>query len=700
MFDFYIVFTCVLLGENGKLWKPGETPRTSVVCSRHFTNESFFMGPKRRRLKPQVVPSIFEDYPIHKQKKVSERRKIKKHEIFNMPPPSMTSLSMSASVMSSPPMLASFMHPLSADLDMNHQSSNFPGVNTKDASTNTNITVMQMKNQKTQIRNLQEKIRRINKNVAKYKQKIKELEKENKNLRLKISTSKSNEIEESIGKTPKADFLKEQLKAFGKKKNRWGDNSIRYAILLHSKSPSAYNFIRDNDILSLPSRSTLKRYVGFTTGNSVTTLMKQRLFQEAARTKCNAERFGSIIIDEMSIKSRSTYNKFADEIVGDVSMNGLENKIGLENVLANRLLCFVFSGLSTRIKLPVAYYFTKSLKGEHLYALTIEVLREVEKAGFVVVRIVTDNHLTNVKLFSLLSNEPSPKPVIAHPLDSERFLFLSFDVCHILKNIRSLFLSRNMQNGKDKISSSFLKMLYDLQKDCIVKPVRNLTAKHLYPTSFEKMHVGRAVRIFKEDIIGALTYLHQHGQRFGINGFKDASKTIEFLSIINKWFTILNVKNTSYFFKSRNDNAQHFSSIDDERLIWLQNDFLSYLEAWKANCSDKSQFLSKETYMAIKVTTESAVSCIKYLLEQGFQYVLTRKFTSDDIEILFSYVRRLSGSNDQTDALSAIQSLHKILVTGKVSSSLASNIEFNDDGDWMSGNLFQNQSKEGSKLII
>ncbi|CAN8007159.1 unnamed protein product [Ixodes pacificus] len=56
---------------------------------------------------------------------------------------------------------------------------------------------------------------------------------------------------------------------------------------------------------------------------------------------------------------------------------------------------------------------------------------------------------------------------IEHPCNSERLLFLSFDYCHVLKNVRSQFLARDM--GKDgEISSSHIKKIYDMQKklDC------------------------------------------------------------------------------------------------------------------------------------------------------------------------------------------------------------------------------------------
>jgi hypothetical protein len=60
------------------------------------------------------------------------------------------------------------------------------------------------------------------------------------------------------------------------------------------------------------------------------------------------------------------------------------------------------------------------------------------------------------------------------------------------------------------ISSKYLKKLYDLQKNLIVKPVKFLTKKHLYPTNFEKMNVRRAGEIFSPQVTAALSYLEKY----------------------------------------------------------------------------------------------------------------------------------------------------------------------------------------------
>lgn len=79
----------------------------------------------------------------------------------------------------------------------------------------------------------------------------------------------------------KALFLQEQLSFLSKPKGRWREETICNCVVWHSKSPSAYNVLRETGVLSLPSRSTLKRYIGACTGEMVSSLIKQRLYMEA-----------------------------------------------------------------------------------------------------------------------------------------------------------------------------------------------------------------------------------------------------------------------------------------------------------------------------------------------------------------------------------------------------------------------------------
>lgn len=119
------------------------------------------------------------------------------------------------------------------------------------------------------------------------------------------------------------------------------------------------------------------------------------------------------------------------------------------------------------------------------------VLGKVEETGFKIARIVTDKHKVNVSAMKELCGGFLTYR-IQHTCDPERLLFLSYDYRHIIKNIRSQFLSRDFGKAGE-VSAPYLKKLYEMQKSWLVKPVRHFSRKHVYPNNIEKMNVLRAV---------------------------------------------------------------------------------------------------------------------------------------------------------------------------------------------------------------
>nr|XP_037275313.1 uncharacterized protein LOC119167958 [Rhipicephalus microplus] len=188
------------------------------------------------------------------------------------------------------------------------------------------------------------------------------------------------------------------------------------------------------------------------------------------------------------------------------------------------------------------------------------------------------------------------------------------------------------------------------------------------------MSVARAVAIFSPQVTSVLRFLLKHAQQLGFHGFDDSLPTIEFMELVYKWFTLHNIKSTSLFWMSRDALRMPFYGPDDERLLWLENECLIYFDLWKESTAHNLEFLSEETYEALRVTTMSTVLCTRHLLGRGFHFVLTGKFSSDDVESLFSTIRQLNGSNDQTGAYAALSSLQKILVTGCIHSSPSGNV--------------------------
>nr|XP_050033654.2 uncharacterized protein LOC126530412 [Dermacentor andersoni] len=147
------------------------------------------------------------------------------------------------------------------------------------------------------------------------------------------------------------------------------------------------------------------------------------------------------------------------------------------------------------------------------------------------------------------------------------------------------------------------------------------------------------------------------------------------METVFKWFTIHNIRSTTFHIVSRDPNRMPFSSPDDDRLLWLEKEFLPFFASWKAAAPHKRAFISLETDEALQVTIMSTVRCTQFLLRSGFLYVLTSKFSSDPVEALFSTIRQLNGSNDLTDARAALSSMQKALVMGMFHSSPSGSTE-------------------------
>ena len=61
-------------------------------------------------------------------------------------------------------------------------------------------------------------------------------------------------------------------------------------------------------------------------------------------------------------------------------------------------------------------------------------------------------------------------------------------------------------------------------------------------------------------------------------------------------------------------------------------------------------FLSSQTYEGLKITVNSHVEIIKFLLAEGFKYVLTERLMQDVIEDYFGHQREKGRRSDNPTA--------------------------------------------------
>lgn len=287
----------------------------------------------------------------------------------------------------------------------------------------------------------------------------------------------------------------------------------------------------------LPSASTLRSYIGISTGDVGFTPVAEKRLQLLAINLCEQEKEVSIEVDEMSLEQKMKKIRQWDRIVGQVNSGGILVIQDGKPILANRLLAFHMTGLSTAFKCRVAYFFVRQLTAKDFFKLTEFVLEGVEKHGFHVARIVGDNASTNVKMFRMWSPDGKLVPFIKHPLDEDRLLFFSFDYTHILKNIRNLQADRVFDKCGQTVSFKLLRRVQEIQKNFpFFRPYRNFTEKHTNPNTLDRMKVRFAYDVFSDELIATFELFKKYGAE-GFTNEANVNATITFMKHVNMFFS-------------------------------------------------------------------------------------------------------------------------------------------------------------------
>ena len=190
-------------------------------------------------------------------------------------------------------------------------------------------------------------------------------------------------------------------------------------------------------------RVTLNRCLGkIQRGKSLSALIETRLTTEAKILQ-PVEKLCSLVVDDIEIKEKLECSRPDDTFYGISIMT--KHRLGKKAFLANKLLCFVIHGLSTKYTTPIGYFFHKTLSTDRFFEITMEIMEKVHSCGIKILQIVSDNHKSNVALFKKIGNGQL-KVRVAHPADPQLLLFCNFDYCHIVKNARNIFVDHDISS--------------------------------------------------------------------------------------------------------------------------------------------------------------------------------------------------------------------------------------------------------------
>ena len=512
-----------------------------------------------------------------------------------------------------------------------------------------------------ELKDLKQKIKNLESRIEKYGVTVSEpLEKD-------LLTIMSGQNLES---TPHMKFFWEQqmhLLQTKKMARRYHPQLIRFALSIHCKSPSAYRELRESGALILPSERVLRDYKNYFKPGAGIAKEKIEELKEKTSQYVGIQKYVAVVMDEMKLQENLVFDKTSGELIGYIDLGDplttFANVDENTDPIASHALAFLVRGLCTNLKHVVAYYFTGNVTSFQLMPLFWKVVAALETTVKLwVIAAVNDGASPNRKFFELHAKLGGKLPDgLVHKTINlfcmSRMIYFFADVPHLVKTARNCLYnsgsgsrSRLMWNdGKYLLFKHIADMFYHDQNFALHR-LPKLTLDHVLLTSYSKMKVKLAIQVLSRTVSTCLLECDD----------PSVVGTAMFCQMINDFFDCCNVRSTTEHERKRNDRIKPYESADDERFVWMKDTFMKYFDSWKASIKQREgtftplerekMFLSHQTYQGFKISVHSHIEAIKFLLSQGFKYVLSERFMQDVIEDYFGHQRTQRGRSDNPSA--------------------------------------------------
>ena len=114
---------------------------------------------------------------------------------------------------------------------------------------------------------------------------------------------------------------------------------------------------------------------------------------------------------------------------------------------------------------------------------------------------------------------------------------------------------------------------------------------------------------------------------------------------MDQFFDCLNVRSLTDWEHKRKELLRPYTTVNDIRFKWLRDEFLKFFENWldsinlregEYTVDQRSKiFLASQTYEGLKITVNSVIECVQFLLNSGVKDVLRERFCQDTLEEYF-----------------------------------------------------------------
>jgi hypothetical protein len=395
------------------------------------------------------------------------------------------------------------------------------------------------------------------------------------------------------------------------------------SFLYYAMSRCTYKKIRENFLF--PATTTLQKLTA-----RVSKIVLSKFINIIFSTLKPVQKLCIVLIDEVYVKQTVTYH--GGHVFGIAKDDPAKFA---KTLLTSMIVCLRGGPKLVASMVPVAALTATFQKEE-----TNEILESIKMAEGTTKAIICDNNHVNQAYYNSFEKKNAKKPWLASD-----GTYLLYDFVHLMKNLRNNWLTEKSQqlryiDPEDKFEKVadwlYLQQLLQFEEGHKT-PFHNspLTKTAVYPKTIERQNVDIALQVFSERTAAAI--------KCRFPGNQQAIDTARFISIVVKWWDILNVKQKGLDEKLNDINRKPIFDKDDPRLTYLL-DFGKMALQMKGKVRKRVNQLTNDTGKAVWQTCFGIVALCKSLLnEHQFEYVLLGQLSTDPLEKHFSKLREGSG---------------------------------------------------------
>lgn len=496
-----------------------------------------------------------------------------------------------------------------------------------------------------------------NYNVSKKNKNIKEKYKPLKEVLSEVKRKKYLSSDQLFELNLKAEAVEDTNKLIGKHSFKYTPALRKFAVTLHFYSVAGYKFVRNVYKGSLPHSRIIGKWYENRSGNPG--FSKEALDVLNKKYKARGQRlYCTLIADEIVINHPITWDgkKTTGVDFGAGSAKSYE--------IATKAYVFVLVSMNESWKIPIAYFLVNELSAEFRANLLKTCLVQCYNVGVDIFAITFDGCAASLNAAELLGcnlkNPKCLKTTFKHPEDDYEVAVL-LDPCHMMKLIRNTCEAKRLiidENGK-RIRWQLLTNLVKFQKNVTLNFANKFSPRHIhFRNEIMKVHLG--TRSMSRSVANTLKLCNEIVTS---SLFIDTEGTINFITILNNLFDILNSKSSdSYGLKkpiSEENSVEVFDHLETAR---------SYILGLSIHIKYRHLFPKHTTINVVKTRIVESrnrtgflgllicIESIQYLftlLVKGrlLKYLQTYRLSQDNVEILFGHIKGHGGYNNNPNAI-------------------------------------------------